>query len=249
MHLFLTSHIGGHLHQGDEIYPEMLLEENGFLAQLQRLWRRDFRCLMIANNPYDEKMNDLHAKVFCQSFEVSGLSFSDWTILDQRNQNMQKAKIQQYDFILLLGGHVPTQNAFFTDIRLAEKLQGYQGIIAGISAGTMNCADEVYSIPELEGEAKDKAYQRFLPGLHLTHFQVIPHYQWLRQVSVDGYRMIEDLAVPDSMERVFYLLPDGSYIHQTEQCATLHGEGYILSSGVIRKLSENGETYLIPKER
>lgn len=245
MHLFLTSHIGGHLHQGEEILPELLLEENGLLQRIRQLWRNDFRCLMVANDPDASVLNDLHARVFQQSFEMSGLSFSQWTILDHRNGDMEASEIQTYDFLLLLGGHVPTQQRFFEDIHLRDKLAGYQGIVAGISAGTMNCAQEVYAIPELEGEAKDTCYQRFLPGLGLTELQIIPHYQWLRKVKVDGKWMIEELAIPDSQGHTFYLLPDGSYILQTEQQAILCGEGYRLQDGKIQLLGRKNEENII----
>ena len=53
-----------------------------------------------------------------------------------------------YDVILLGGGHVPTQNKFFKEIRLREKIKDFDGIIIAISAGSMNSADIVYCQPE-----------------------------------------------------------------------------------------------------
>ena len=38
----------------------------------------------------------------------------------------------------------------------------------------MNCAQIVYAQPELEGEAIDPKYERFLEGLNLTKFQILP---------------------------------------------------------------------------
>ena len=67
-----------------------------------------------------------------------------------------------YDVIFLGGGHVPTQNAFFHRIGLREKIRNFDGIVIGISAGSMNSADVVYAQPELPGEAADESYQRFL---------------------------------------------------------------------------------------
>ncbi|MBQ4075297.1 MAG: Type 1 glutamine amidotransferase-like domain-containing protein [Clostridia bacterium] len=245
MHLFLTSHIGGHLHIQDEIFPEMLLEENGFLGQLKALWNPNFRCLMIANHPDEIAQNDVHSQVFQQSFIMSGLPFSRWDILDDRASDISREELHAYDFILLLGGHVPTQHAFLERIGLKDKLSGYHGIIAGISAGTMNCARIVYSIPELEGEAIDPDYQRFFPGLGLTNIQVIPHYQWLKQVRVDGKRMIEDLAIPDSIGNRFVLLPDGCFILQHDGKATIFGEGYLLENGKIQQIGWPNEAHTL----
>lgn len=241
MKLFLTSHIGGHFHQGKDIYPEMLLEENGFLLHLKSMWKSSFRCLMIANNPEALEENDLHSKVFKESFRMSGLFFEVWDILDNRNRNIRWTELQKYDFLLLLGGHVPTQHDFFESIKLRELLVDYHGIIAGISAGTMNCASIVYSIPELTGEAKDPSYQRFFPGLNLTKIQVIPHYQWLKQITVDEKRMIEDLAIPDSLGNTFVLLPDGSYIFQEEKEIEICGEAYLLKNGKIHQIGWQNE--------
>ena len=47
------------------------------------------------------------------------------------------------DLIILAGGHVPTQNRYFQEINLKSLLKNYQGVILGISAGTMNSAETV----------------------------------------------------------------------------------------------------------
>lgn len=96
------------------------------------------------------------------------------------------------------GGHVPTENAFIKKIGLKQALEDYRGILMTISAGTMNCAGEVYAMPELEGESVDVNYKRYLEGLSLTDIQVIPHYQYLKERSIDGSRMIDDIAAGDS---------------------------------------------------
>jgi len=49
--------------------------------------------------------------------------------------------LYDYDVVILAGGHAPTQNAFFHKIKLKELLKIFDGIVIGISAGTMNCAD------------------------------------------------------------------------------------------------------------
>ncbi|MBE5786239.1 MAG: dipeptidase E [Clostridiales bacterium] len=243
MHLLLTSHIGGHCHAGNEILPEPLLAENGFLDKLKTLWPDDARCLMIASDPDDGKLNDLHAQVFEESFRISGLSGS-WDIWDDRT-DYTKDRMREYDFVLLLGGHVPTQNHFFQRIHLREKLEGYGGIVCGISAGTMNCADTVYAMPELPGEAVDPEYIRFCRGLGLTNYQIIPHYQYLQHVTLDGMPMIQEIARGDSQGRAFLLLPDGSYLYSHQGMDTLYGEGYVLENGFIRQITKPGECRII----
>ena len=84
--------------------------------------------------------------------------------------------IWKSDLIILAGGHVPTQNAFFQDIGLRKLIKDYQGVVLGISAGTMNAADRVYIQPEEPGETVPE-FQRFGEGLGITRINVLPHYQ------------------------------------------------------------------------
>ena len=71
--------------------------------------------------------------------------------------------------ILLGGGHVPSQNQYFKDYKIKEKLKEFDGILIGISAGSMNCANIVYAMPEEAGESINPGYQRFLTGLHIQY--------------------------------------------------------------------------------
>ena len=106
--------------------------------------------------------------------------------------------LHTYDFVILGGGHVPTEMAFFRSIGLAEKFEGFTGIAMGISAGTMNCARIVYAEPEMPGEATDPTYERFIPGLGLTEFNILQHYNAVKNDIIDGMRLIEDIAFGDS---------------------------------------------------
>ena len=154
-------------------------------------------------------------------------------------------KPADYNVVILSGGHVPTQNAFFREIGLKEKLKAFQGILIGISAGTMNCAKTVYAHPELEGEAAGPDYQRFLPGLGLTKRMVLPHYQAIKDDVLDGLRVFEDIACPDSHGREFYALPDGSYILSENGTETLYGEAYRIKDGEITLICNNNESLVL----
>ena len=64
-------------------------------------------------------------------------------------------------------------------------------MIFGISAGSMNSAEEVYAQPELDGESLDPDYKRFITGLGLTKTKLIPHYQDIKDRFLDGKRLFE----------------------------------------------------------
>ena len=104
----------------------------------------------------------------------------------------------------------------------------------------MNSADTVYSQPELEGEALDPEYEKFLPGLGLTETNLLPHYQDCRDEVLDGLRVFEDITYPDSMGRTFCAIPDGSYLFIKDGREELRGEAYMIRDGVLTQISENG---------
>ena len=119
--------------------------------------------LFVASIENDYKNNDFYFNLAKQSFNLT-MPFKNYFLLDGRTKLNSKSLIMKADFIFLCGGHVPTQNKFFNNINLKDMLKNYNGVICGASAGSMNCADVVYSAPELEGEAINPSYKRYLKG-------------------------------------------------------------------------------------
>ena len=81
----------------------------------------------------------------------------------------------------------------------------------------MNCADTVYAGPELEGEAIDPLYERWITGLGLTDINIFPHFQSLKDDYLDGLRLIEDITYADSIGHEIIALNDGSPIYKLFQ--------------------------------
>jgi dipeptidase E len=144
--------------------------------------------------------------------------------------------------ILLAGGHVPAENAFFKEIALRELLIGYKGVIMGVSAGSMNAADTVYVQPEEAGEAVDPTFVRWTQGLGLTDKNILPHYNMVKDNILDGLRLFEDVTYPDSVGHPLYVLLDGSYILETEEGSTLYGESFLLHNGVMELVCHEDES-------
>lgn len=239
MTLFLTSSPGGFRKEGSQYLPCELDERNHFVDNLKRFWPENARVLLVSADPERFPMNDAQRANFAQSLPMSGLPVSCVDVCDGRAPGLEP---KDYDAVILGGGHVPTQNAFFAQIGLKEKLNGFSGVVIGISAGTMNAASTVYAQPELEGEAIDPDYRRFIPGLGLTEHNVVPHYQMIRDDVLDGMGLIEEITLPDSAGRRFFLLPDGSYILETAGSATLYGEAYSAEDQTLSQVCRQGET-------
>ena len=242
MILFLTSSpCDDNVPQGCDL-PCIFFERNWFVANLQRYVAPGGRFLVIAAYPDEHARNDEMAETFAGCFGWHGMGFSQVKVLDSRNQEEAANLVAASDVILLAGGHVPAENAFFKEIALRELLIGYKGVIMGVSAGSMNAADTVYVQPEEAGEAVDPCFVRWTQGLGLTDKNILPHYNMVRDNILDGLRLFEDVTYPDSAGHPLYVLLDGSYILETEEGSTLYGEAYLLHNGVMELICREGES-------
>ena len=242
MKLFLTSSPIGIYRSEEPLDYAGFNPANGMTEELRRFWKDDARCVLISAFTDEHELNDRMREDYENIVRDTGLPLSCMDICDSRNGQETADTLLTYDVVILGGGHVPTENAFFQSIGLAEKFREYQGIVMGISAGTMNCARIVYAQPEMPGEATDPSFERFIPGLGLTEYNIIPHFNAVRNDVIDGMRLIEDIAFPDSMGHTFYALTDGSYLLQTEDSAEIRGEAYMIRDGEISQICENGES-------
>ena len=220
----------------------LLNPQNGFLDHIRMDIHPGSNCLYVASSPDDPSANRRYSWDMYNAFAEAGMLFREMRILQRDTAQNARALIEWSDLIILAGGHVPTQNDFFEEIGLRELLRDYSGVILGISAGSMNCAREVYAQPEVPGETLDPAYRRFVPGLDLTEIQILPHYQQVKDDILDGKRLYEDITFGDSCGHRFLVLPDGSYVCVRSGVSVLHGEAFILSDKRMRKICTDGQT-------
>lgn len=213
---------------------------NGFIDRIRASLPERPRCLYICSSPDRNDLNCQYGADVFMAFAGAGIHFSSYHVLDNMNVERAGELVKNSDLIVLAGGHVPTQNAFFQKIGLCQLLENHPGVAMGISAGSMNSADVVYAQPEEPGESSP-AFRRFLPGLGLTRAQVLPHYQKVKHDILDGKRLFEDITYADSMGHTFYALPDFSYIVDDGNHAVLCGEGYRLRNGILEWITSDGE--------
>ncbi|MDO4483734.1 MAG: Type 1 glutamine amidotransferase-like domain-containing protein [Clostridia bacterium] len=226
--------------------PCIFFTRNRFVMELQKRVAPGGVMTMVAAYPEDARGNDEMLATFAGCFAYHGMAFREAHMLDSRNSSDAKGLIAASDVVLLAGGHVPTENAFFHRIGLPALLQRFEGVVMGISAGSMNCCDPVYAQPEEKGEAIDPDFRRFIPGLGLTEIQIIPHYQMVKDNILDGMRLYEDITYGDSMGRSFYAIPDGSYVLVENGRALLYGEGYLIRNGKMRQLTVEEDIIQLP---
>ena len=243
MTLFLT---GSPTRFGEPYFTQ----DNGFRAEVQAALaavtgpNRKPRVLLVSAAPDDRGFTDSVKKGMSDCIHASGIGTEKIVMLDRRNAAKAPELVRWADWIILCGGHVPTQNRFIHEIGLKELMKSFDGVVMGCSAGSMNCADYVYSHPELPGEARDPQYKRWLRGLGLTDINLVPHFEQVRYALVDGLRLFEDVAFPDSWGHRFYTFRDGGYVIQKKgRPAELRGEAYEITRGAMRRISEENKSY------
>jgi len=242
MTLFLT---GSPTRYGEDHFTE----DNGFLADVKAALAEVTgggrpRILLVSAAPDDRGFTDSVKKGMTSCIRKSGIHPASVVMLDRRNAAKVKELLAQADWLILCGGHVPTQNRFLHQLHLKELLQGFQGVIMGCSAGSMNCATRVYSHPELTGESADPEYNHWLEGLGLTDINLVPHYEQVRYVQLDGKPLFESVIFPESWNHRFYTFRDGGYIRCKDGRSELRGEAWEITQGGMRHLTLENQTYV-----
>lgn len=235
--IFLTSSLD--LSYEDELgnkFAHKFTKLNKLQENFKKFIKKFDNFLYVASVEDNNENNDYYFNLAKQSFNLT-LPFKNYYLLDGRTKHKAKELIEKADFIFLCGGHVPTQNKFFNNINLAELLKTYSGVICGASAGSMNCANTVYSAPELEGEASNKNFKRYLPGLNLTNINIIPHFKDVKNTYLDGKHFLNNILLPDSYNHKIYCYSDGAYILINNNTATIYGTSYLLENGNLKKIS------------
>ncbi|MBR6457872.1 MAG: Type 1 glutamine amidotransferase-like domain-containing protein [Bacteroidales bacterium] len=241
MTLFLT---GSPTRYGEDHFTE----DNGFLASVKSALEeaapgRLPRVLLVSAAPDDLAFTESVLEGMSLCIHRSGIQTEEIVMLDRRNAAKAPELVGRADWIVLCGGHVPTQNKFLVEIGLRDLIQGFDGVVMGCSAGSMNCADRVYSHPEFQGEVVDPNYKRWLRGLGLTDINLIPHYYQVRNVVLDGQRLFEDVVFRDSWQHKFYTFPDGGYVRVKDGRSELHGDAWEISNGGMHKISGENKSF------
>lgn len=212
---------------------------NGFVDKIHE-YVDDINCLYIPSDPYRKFLTNTISSHHKRAFKKSGFTVKSWDVFSLFQKNILKKLISNANIIILAGGHVPTQNKFFHDIKLKQYIKDYKGLVIGISAGSMNSATEVYAQPEKLGEVESEHYNRFLEGLAITDITVLPHYKDIKYERLDNQRIMEDVTLPDSYGRKFYAIEDGAYIVPNEN--KIYGNCYVIKDGKIKKVCNTGQS-------
>jgi EAL domain-containing protein (putative c-di-GMP-specific phosphodiesterase class I)/GGDEF domain-containing protein/peptidase E len=237
MVLFLTSSFIPYQEAGS--YAKMEPSDcYGFFDDLKEEWPGEASILCVPADPDNEEDTKIQMQRVVDAFEFANLPVKEVKILKKESGNELKKLISEADVLFFAGGHAPTQLAYMKTIGLKDALSGYDGVIITLSAGSANSAYSVYLVPEFDGEATDPNYVKFSDGLDLTNIQMIPHMEYMKNMKLDGLDYINDIILPDSYGRRFYMITDGSYFKVKDGITRFSGVGEIIEDGEIKPLKQ-----------
>ena len=113
MKLFMTSSPMGAYRSTEAPTFKGLDPSNGLVDELISYWRENSHCLLISAFPDEYTVNDRMRADIERIFRETGLSIEYMDICDRRNGVEIISQLSQYDMVILGGGHVPTEKAFF----------------------------------------------------------------------------------------------------------------------------------------
>lgn len=227
-----------HYHNADgEKIANELDNSNGIVDQIKDSLNGNNTILFIASSPDNKKKIDLYTKLLFEGLRLSGISFNEYLILDNSTIDNAEEYINKANMIFLSGGDTYIQNEFFKKINLRKKLESFDGLIVGQSAGAINMAEDVFNSPE----EMEKSEPVFFKGLGLTNINVEPHFVVDDTKFNEPEKYQRDAIILESNNRMIYGQCNGSHILiDNDGNATIYGETYIISNGQISLICENG---------
>ena len=243
--LFFTSNIR-HYHKIDGLkVPNEIDNTNRIVDQLKQLMSDNNAILYIAASPDDKEKVDSYATLIFEALKLSGITFSEYFVLDNRTKSKASELIKKANVIFLSGGDTYIENDFFKEISLKELLQNYEEIIIGQSAGSINMAESVYNSPE-NGNNSEPIY---FEGLGLSQINIEPHFI-LDTEGFDEMQMYQrQYLIEESVKSPIYALCDGSHILEIDHNITIYGKAYLIKDKKIVQVCDDKQTFDIKVEK
>lgn len=239
--IYLTSSLVNYIKMNGVRVPCVMDNTNCMVDILKSICNNGTNILLVASSPEDYDKNDEMKQIMEKSFKMSDVLYHNMIMLDSRNEDDIVSYLDCSQLVILLGGHLPTQNNWFNRINLKDKIDAYDGFIIGQSAGSMNCASNVYSCPEYEEDIENK---RWIKGLGLTSINIFPHYNKYKDIYLGNLKMIDDIVIKDSYNNPVYALNDGSFI-EINSNVIIYGECFKIYNGKISEICHNDEKIII----
>lgn len=170
---------------------------------------------------------DRYCDYFVKMFEQCGIHFEQVSVIDSRmSKEVAQQTIKKADVIWLSGGDTPTQFSYLKAYDLLSLIREHQGVIIGMSAGSINMAKIAVCTKTCEHE-KQEIYE----GIGVVNISVEPH--------LDKENISEEL-LQLSREYTLYGMCDDSVILCENETVTYLGDIFLIEKGEVKQISKNG---------
>ncbi len=234
MTIILTSDLK-HYHKDNNGILSNKIDNNNYLVDnIKDNLKSNKGLLFIPSDISDEEKIKIYFKILVDTLKLSDIIFENNYLLTLNNKEKLEEYINNSSLIFLSGGITYTQHLLFEKLNLRELLEGYNGLIIGQSAGSINLAADVYSSPESIEEE-----HIYFKGLGLTDINIEPHFK-LNTDTFDSLQMYQrNHILKESYNRNIYGMPDGSYILIKCNDIYVYGEAYLIKCGKINLINSN----------
>lgn len=170
---------------------------------------------------YDK--TDTYFHLFLNMLEKIGIYFKDSYVVDGRMDIADAKKaVSSADVVWLSGGDTPVQFAYLMKYGLDEIIRQHQGVIIGMSAGSINLAKTAICTLTCQHD-KLEIYR----ALGCVNLSVEPHFD---------RENITDELVQLSKKYTIYGLCDNSIVICSDGKTEFYGDIYKISNGIIEKI-------------
>lgn len=200
---------------------------NGFMQVAnvfqQKIEKRDKFAFVASEFELLHEKTDKYFRIFLDMFENAGIHFEEAYVVDGRMSATEAQKaVAEADVVWLSGGDTPMQFAYFQKYGLVKTLQEHDGIIIGMSAGSVNMARNAICTLSC-GHQKQEIYD----GLGCVDISVEPHF-------VRDH--MSDELIELSKDYIIYGLCDDALIVCSGETIEFCGEVYKLSQGIVERI-------------
>lgn len=191
---------------------------------LQSVIQKRNRIVCIASDFYSPEITDHYWNIFYEMFQSVGIEFSEAFVVDGRMKPTEAQNmIRNADVVWLSGGDTPTEYKNLKEYDLVDILQKHDGVLIGMSAGTLNLAKTVLCAV-CNGHERQLIYD----GLGCVDITVLSHYD-MGEVPKE----VKEL----SNETEIYLMTDGSYILCSDDTREYYGDIICVRNEKVRTIS------------
>lgn len=194
---------------------------NGFTKKQKEFFKKDIKnnmnIVFIASSFDNYERNDIKHKELVKLFNDINIKFNSIYLIDNRiDSNKSKELIKKSDIIFLMGGDPKKEMDSIIEYDLVSDIKTKEGIIIGVSAGSMNQITNVIYKDEIDNNILIK-----YKGLGFFNTNIYPH------VDINNKEYLQEIFEVSKYGKIL-CLPNSSFIRIENNKVDIIGEYYYI---------------------